>query len=40
MRDIGYRGRAVFELDASTDPVGNLRNMRSLVETNPGHIYR
>jgi sugar phosphate isomerase/epimerase len=40
LRDIGYRGWAVFELDASTDPVGNLRNIRSFVENNLGHIYR
>jgi sugar phosphate isomerase/epimerase len=39
LRDIRYSGWAVFELDASTDPVGNLRSIRSFVENNLGHIY-
>jgi sugar phosphate isomerase/epimerase len=40
MRDIGYRGWAVFELDAATDPVAELSAMRRFMEETLGHIYR
>jgi sugar phosphate isomerase/epimerase len=40
MRDINYSGWAVFELDVTPDPVGELRNNRRYVEESLGHIYR
>ena len=40
MRDIGYRGWAVFELDAATDPVAELAAMRRFMEDSLGYIYR
>lgn len=40
MRDIRYSGWAVFELDKTLDPVSELRQMRSFLESSLGHIYR
>jgi sugar phosphate isomerase/epimerase len=40
LREIDYRGWAVFELDATPDPVGDLTSIRAYVERNLGHIYR
>jgi len=40
LRDIGYRGWAVFELDVTPDPVGELKNIRRYVDASLGHIYR
>ncbi|MDQ4045429.1 MAG: sugar phosphate isomerase/epimerase, partial [Chloroflexota bacterium] len=40
MRDISYTGWAVFELDASPDPVGDLKAIRRYIEESLGHIYR
>lgn len=40
MRDIRYTGWAVFELDVTPDPVGELKNIRRFVEESLGHIYR
>lgn len=39
LRDIRFRGWAVFELDAASDPVGELRRMRTYAEQTLGHIY-
>lgn len=38
LRDIRYRGWAVFELDGATDPVADLRAIRGYVETSLGHL--
>lgn len=40
MRDINYRGWAVFELDVSPDPVAELKSIRAFLERSLGHIYR
>ncbi|HEV2529023.1 MAG TPA: sugar phosphate isomerase/epimerase [Thermomicrobiales bacterium] len=40
LRDIGYYGWAVFELDGATDPVADLRTIRGYVETSLGHLLR
>jgi sugar phosphate isomerase/epimerase len=40
MRDINYRGWAVFELDATPDPVGELKSIRRFLSDSLGHIYR
>lgn len=39
MRDINYRGWAVFELDVTPDPVGELKRMRRYMTESLGHIY-
>lgn len=40
MRDINYRGWAVFELDMANDPVNELIGMRTFLRESLGHIYR
>ncbi len=40
LRDINYRGWAVFELDAAADPVGDLRRIMAYVQGSLAHIYR
>jgi len=40
MRDIRYTGWAVFELDKTLDPVGELIGIRRFLESSLGHIYR
>lgn len=40
LRDIDYRGWAIFELDVTPDPVGSLTAIREYVERSLGHIYR
>jgi sugar phosphate isomerase/epimerase len=40
MRDIRYTGWAVFELDVTPDPLGELKNIRRFVDESLGHIYR
>lgn len=40
MRDIDYQGWAVFELDVTPDPVGDLRRMKDFLINSLGHIYR
>ncbi|MEN9933553.1 MAG: Inosose dehydratase [Chloroflexota bacterium] len=39
LRDLRYRGWAVFELDASPDPVGDLRRIMGYVRGSLAHIY-
>ena len=38
LRDMRYRGWAVFELDGSEDPVRDLRAIRQYVEASLGHL--
>lgn len=40
LRDMRYQGWALFELDATPDPVGELRKIRQYVESALSHIYR
>lgn len=40
MREINYSGWAVFELDVTPDPVGELKNNLRFVKESLGHIYR
>ena len=40
LRDIGHTGWAVFELDVTPDPVGDLTSIRRYVEDSLGHICR
>lgn len=38
LREMNYTGWAVFELDGSTDPVGDLRSIRAYVDASLGHL--
>lgn len=38
LREMSYTGWAVFELDGSTDPVKDLKAIRSYVEASLGHL--
>ena len=38
LRDIRYRGWAVFELDGATDPVADLTAIRRYVDASLGHL--
>lgn len=40
LRDMSYRGWAIFELDAAPDPVAELKQIKRFVESALGHIYR
>lgn len=40
LRDLRYEGWAVFELDAATDPVADLRHIKQYVERALSPIYR
>lgn len=40
LRDLQYKGWAVFELDASADPVNDLRSIRNYVQGALSPIYR
>lgn len=40
LRDLRYRGWAIFELDASPDPVKDLKQILAHVQGALGHIYR
>jgi sugar phosphate isomerase/epimerase len=40
LRDMRYRGWALFEMDLSADPVSDLRHGKMYVEQALGHIYR
>lgn len=40
MRNINYKGWAVFELDVTPDPVGELKKIRHFLQNSLGHIYR
>lgn len=39
LRDLRYRGWAVFELDATPDPVGDLKRILAYVRGSLAHIY-
>jgi sugar phosphate isomerase/epimerase len=38
LRDMNYRGWAVFELDGALDPPGELAAIRSYVTSSLGHL--
>jgi sugar phosphate isomerase/epimerase len=38
LRELNYAGWAVFELDGSTDPVRDLRDIRAYVDASLGHL--
>lgn len=40
LRDIRFKGWALFELDATPDPVGELKRIRQYVESALSHIYQ
>jgi len=40
LRDLRYRGWAVFELDAAHDPVADLKQIKQYVEAALAPIYR
>lgn len=40
LRDLSYRGWAVFELDAAADPVAELKKIKGFVESSLAQIYR
>ncbi len=40
LRDMRYQGWALFELDATPDPIGELKGIREYVESALSHIYR
>jgi len=40
LREIGYEGWAVYELDNAPDPVGALQEIKRFVEGALLHIYR
>jgi sugar phosphate isomerase/epimerase len=40
LRDLNYRGWAVFELDTAADPVANLKAIKRYVQNTVSHIYR
>jgi sugar phosphate isomerase/epimerase len=40
LRDMRYRGWAQFELDATPDPIGELKRIRQYVESALSHIYQ
>jgi sugar phosphate isomerase/epimerase len=40
LRDIRYRGWALFELDTAPDPVGELKKIRQYVDSALSHIYQ
>jgi sugar phosphate isomerase/epimerase len=39
LRDMRYRGWALFELDTASDPVGDLKRIKRYVEDTLSHIY-
>jgi sugar phosphate isomerase/epimerase len=40
LRELNYSGWAVFELDGATDPVKDLKDIRTYVEASLGHLLR
>jgi len=40
LRDMRYQGWALFELDATPDPIGELKRIRRYVESALSHIYQ
>jgi sugar phosphate isomerase/epimerase len=40
LRDLHYSGWAIFELDATPDPVGELKKIKQYVESALAPIYR